>query len=93
MPWHEAERQRRDRMSLWSATRDLIARRRASEALRRGTTHVIDTGNPHVLAFERVAPDDRLMVFANFSRSTQAGIPPSSVLASNLMRSETLAQS
>ena len=45
--------------------RDLLAARRASPALRRGTVHRCDAPGD-VLAFERVCGDDRRLVLVNF---------------------------
>jgi alpha-glucosidase len=49
--------------------RDLLAMRRASPALRRGTLHMRDAPQD-VLAYERVSGSDRRLVLVNFGGRT-----------------------
>ena len=53
--------------SVLAAYRRIIAARRASEALRSGALHVVETGTPDVLAWRRHAGGERLLVVVNFA--------------------------
>ncbi len=62
--------------SVLAAYRRIIAARRASEALRSGALHVVETGTPDVLAWRRDAGDEQLIVVVNFApaeRGTDVG--------------------
>jgi alpha-glucosidase len=82
--WAEAERQRRDPGSVLALYRALIAERRRSPALRRGTLQLL-TGLPSgVLGYERTAGRERRTVLANMgsrrARIPWAGRSPNAVL-------------
>jgi alpha-glucosidase len=72
LPWppeadaRNAASERADRSSMLHLYRDLLAARRASPALRRGTMRLRDAPGD-VLAYERAAGDDRRLVLVNFS--------------------------
>jgi glycosidase len=61
------EAQRADPDSIWSRYRDLIALRRATPALVRGATEVLDPAAGSLLAFVRDDGDGRVLVVANLS--------------------------
>jgi glycosidase len=61
------EAQRTDPDSIWSRYRDLIALRRATPALIRGATELLDPQAGSLLAFERSDGDERVLVVANLS--------------------------
>ena len=71
LPWppdadaRNAASERGDRQSMLHLYRDLLAMRRTSPALRRGTLHLRDAPDG-VLAYERVWGVDRRLVFINF---------------------------
>ena len=71
LPWppdsdsRDATSQRANRRSMLHLYRDLLAARRASPALRRGTVRLRDAPE-HVLAYERASGEDRRLVLVNF---------------------------
>jgi alpha-glucosidase len=71
LPWppdadsRNAASQREDPRSMLRLYRDLLAARRASPALRRGTMQLRDAPGD-VLAYERACGDDRRLVLVNF---------------------------
>jgi alpha-glucosidase len=75
LPWppdagaRSAASERIDRRSMLHLYRDLLAMRRASPALRRGTLHMRDAPQD-VLAYERVSGSDRRLVLVNFGGRT-----------------------
>jgi alpha-glucosidase len=59
--------QRRDPNSVLATYKRLLAARRASPAIRRGTMERLDAGDPDVLAWTRECEGERLLVAVNFS--------------------------
>jgi alpha-glucosidase len=78
------EAQRSDPASMLAFVRDLIGRRRASPALRRGGIALLDGGSPDVLAWLREDGDERWLVALNFGSTATAfaldGLPPGGIL-------------
>jgi alpha-glucosidase len=81
LPWppdaatRNVESQRADRSSVLHLYRRLLAARRASPALRRGSLAVLASA-PGVLAYERLAGPDRRVVLVNFEAApTEAAVP------------------
>jgi alpha-glucosidase len=72
LPWppepspRSAEAQRADHDSILQLTRALLALRRASPAVQRGTLALLDDAPAGVLAYERAEGADRRRVWANF---------------------------
>jgi amylosucrase len=56
---------------IFQGLRRLIEVRKEWDVLGKASTEVIDTDNDSILAFTRVADQERLLVFANFSEQTQ----------------------
>lgn len=65
------EAQRRDPSSLFHVLRRLIALRKASPTLSRGSLELLEPSNRKVLAFVRRLGDEAILVVANLARSTQ----------------------
>jgi alpha-glucosidase len=65
------ERQRNDPSSVLSLYKQLIALRAGDAVLRQGTCTFLETGNRHVMAYERVLDGDRRVVYLNFSKRRQ----------------------
>jgi alpha-glucosidase len=57
--------------SMVSLTRELLALRRQSEALRCGGYRPVEAGNPEVFVYERADGDDRKLVALNFTDAEQ----------------------
>jgi alpha-glucosidase len=72
LPWppeparDSVQAERDDPTSMLGLCRDLLARRRASAALRGGTLRLVDDAPTGVLAYERAAADDRRRMWINF---------------------------
>jgi alpha-glucosidase len=72
LPWppepaaRSVETQRSDPTSFLGLAREVLATRRDSEALRRGTLQLADDAPDGVLAWERAASSDRRLVWVNF---------------------------
>jgi amylosucrase len=56
---------------VYSGLRRLIDLRKGDPIFAGNALQVIDTGNPHILAYVRLQADRRLLVFANFSEQPQ----------------------
>ena len=57
--------------SLLSWTRNIIRIRKTVRAFGRGSFTILDSDNPHVLAYERAYEDERILCVFNFSRALQ----------------------
>jgi maltose alpha-D-glucosyltransferase/alpha-amylase len=64
--------QERNPSSLLSWMRNIIAIRKELPAFGRGTFHILDVDNPHILAYERTLGSDRILCLFNFSRALQS---------------------
>lgn len=69
MDWRAAARQRADARSLFALYQSLIALRQRSPALGRGSLTLQRDLGPGILAYERTAGRERLLVVANMGRS------------------------
>jgi alpha-glucosidase len=75
LPWppqparRSVEAQRLDPGSMLHLVRDVLALRRESEALRRGSLTLLDDAPPGVLAYERASGGDRRRVWVSFGPS------------------------
>ncbi|HEX5015577.1 MAG TPA: alpha-glucosidase [Candidatus Limnocylindrales bacterium] len=83
------EAQEADPESVLSAYRRLLAARRATPALRRGSFETLDVGSPDVFAWRRVAGDSVAVVLVNFALDERrvrlpAGAPPRPIAGSHL---------
>jgi alpha-glucosidase len=80
LPWppepgaRSVEAQRADEGSVLHLARTVLAARRASPALHRGTLALLEDAPDGVLAFERADDDDRRRVWVNFG-ATPAALP------------------
>jgi alpha-glucosidase len=78
LPWppepaaRSAEAQRADPDSMLHLSRAVLALRRESPALLRGTLALLEDAPEGVLAYERVSADDRRRVWVNFGASAAA---------------------
>jgi maltose alpha-D-glucosyltransferase/alpha-amylase len=66
-----AESQRKDPNSLWSAIRHMIAIRKQNRAFGWGDFSWVDCGNDAVAAYERVYQNEQIIVLNNLSDQTQ----------------------
>ena len=67
------EQQSSSPSSLLSFMRRLIALRRQHQAFGRGALRMVDSPNPHIIAFVREWRDEKLLIVANLSRFAQHG--------------------
>jgi alpha-glucosidase len=94
--WSEAARQQADPTSLLALYRELIRLRRRSPALRHGTLRMLAGQPPGVVAYERRAGRERLLVVANMADhpvriQLPAGSRPEAVLGTAFDRPPYLA--
>jgi alpha-glucosidase len=74
--WDGARRQARDPASLLSLYRRLIEVRRGSAALHHGNLRLVPGSGPGILAYERTAGKERLLVVANMGdRAARVPLP------------------
>jgi alpha-glucosidase len=62
--------------SVLETYRRLLALRRASEALRTGSLHLLETTTPDVLAWFRAADSERILVVVNFADGARTMVMP-----------------
>ncbi|KAB7740088.1 DUF3459 domain-containing protein [Parvibaculum sedimenti] len=71
-----ADAQEKDAASVLAFARDLIARRKAHEALVTGEIRFIEAEGDAILVFERVSADERLLCVFNLSRNETVWLLP-----------------
>lgn len=81
--------QRADPHSLWHAVRRMICLRKEQPAFTGQGLSLLNVGNEHIIAFERKAGAERVVVLANLSDQTQV-VPAQRLLSLQLLESQVI---